>query len=62
MAPLTDDKRRYRVASTLCACHMTDGFCAPLSKPDCRCWRLADTVLRAIDDWPAPKHLQACRG
>src|SRR5574341_904417 len=23
------DKRRYRVAATLCACDMTDGFCMP---------------------------------
>ena len=48
------DKRRYRVASTLCACQMTDGFCAPLNEPDCKCWKLADTVLRAIDDVAPP--------
>lgn len=44
------DKRRYRVAATLCACQMTDGFCMPLNAPSCRCWKLADAVLRAVDD------------
>ena len=54
-------RRRYRVAATLCACQMTDGFCTPLNKPECRCWKLADTVLRAIDDWPAPPHMLKTR-
>lgn len=44
-----EQKRLYRAASTLCACQMTDGFCMPLNKPDCRCWKLARTVLRSID-------------
>ncbi len=43
-----------RIAETLCVCDMTDGFCLPRNKPQCRCWKLARAVYRTIGDAPNP--------
>ena len=36
------------MALTLCVCHLTDGFCNPNGKPDCKCIRLATECLKAM--------------
>lgn len=40
--------RLLRIANELCSCELTDGFCAPQNKPDCRCWRLAQLSVQGL--------------
>lgn len=50
--PHQSQKKRQRlVAEVLCHCDMTDGFCTPRNKEDCRCWRLAAEALRMLGNY-----------
>ena len=43
------EKRAFdEIASVLCECHFTDGFCNGRDRPDCRCNKLAAAALAAI--------------
>lgn len=46
------------IANTICACHMTDGFCMPRNNSACHCWKLALSVQRSLVD-PHNSVLQA---
>jgi hypothetical protein len=36
------------IADTFCSMHLTDGFCTPSNKPDCRCKALAKTAMAQL--------------
>lgn len=40
--------RLLRIAESICNCVMTDGFCGPKHKPDCRCWRAARAAVNGL--------------
>jgi hypothetical protein len=40
--------RLMRVAESICSCLLTDGFCAPKHKPDCRCWAAARAAMEGL--------------
>ncbi len=46
--------RLMRVAEQLCICDLTDGFCHPQNKPDCKCWRLAALAMKGIENQSNP--------
>ena len=43
-----------RIAAALCVTHLTDGFCMPRNKPDCRCHSLAKAVTAELRRLPDP--------
>lgn len=64
--------RILRIAEHICSCVLTDGFCGPKNRPDCRCWVAARAALEGVraqanpvlsEAWPAlpdPRdHLEA---
>lgn len=53
--------RLLRIAESICSCLLTDGFCGPEHRPDCRCWIAARAALQGLrnqsdpcleDAWP----------
>ena len=36
------------ITDTICSMHMTDGFCRPDHKPDCRCHTLGRAAVTAM--------------
>lgn len=40
--------RILRVAESICSCVLTDGFCGPKNKPDCRCWIAARAAVQGL--------------
>lgn len=53
--------RLLRIAESICSCLLTDGFCGPKNKPDCRCWIAARAAVNGLsnqanqclaDAWP----------
>jgi putative ribosome biogenesis GTPase RsgA len=43
------EKRAFdEIASVLCECHFTDGFCNGRDRPDCKCNTLAAAAMAAI--------------
>lgn len=48
------------IAESLCNLHLTDGFCRPGNKQDCRCWNLAKSAHnRMLETWPLGKALSS---
>lgn len=46
--------RLLRIAESICSCLLTDGFCGPRSRPDCRCWTAARAALQGIENQADP--------
>lgn len=46
--------RLMRVAESICACVLTDGFCIPKNKPDCRCWTAARAAVEGLGNQANP--------
>lgn len=40
--------RLLRIAEEICSCVLTDGFCGPKYRPDCRCWIAARVAVRGL--------------
>jgi len=40
--------RLLRIAESICSCVLTDGFCGPKNKPDCRCWTAARAAMDGL--------------
>lgn len=43
-----DQHTAKEIAAIFCQCYMTDGFCVPDGKPECKCNRLAVSASQAI--------------
>lgn len=43
-----------RIANSICACVLTDGFCSPRHDPDCRCWRAARAAVEGLHSQSDP--------
>lgn len=41
--------RLLRIAESICSCLLTDGFCGPKNKPDCRCWIAARAAVQGLE-------------
>jgi hypothetical protein len=52
--PIKTNWRLMRVAEQICQCDLTDGFCHPQHKPDCRCWRLAFFAMKGVENQSNP--------
>lgn len=46
--------RLLRVAGHICNSVMTDGFCNPKFKPDCRCWSAARAAIDGVKNQADP--------
>lgn len=46
--------RLERIASSICSCVLTDGFCSPRNKPDCRCWTAARAAVNGLENQSDP--------
>jgi hypothetical protein len=51
--------RLLRIAESICSCLLTDGFCGPKNKPDCRCWIAARAAMNGIINQANPCLLEA---
>lgn len=46
--------RLLRIAENICSCVLTDGFCGPKNRPDCRCWTAARVALQGLSQQANP--------
>lgn len=46
--------RLLRIAESICSCLLTDGFCGPKNKPDCRCWIAARAAVNGFSNQSDP--------
>lgn len=46
--------RLLRIAESICSCLLTDGFCGPKNKPDCRCWIAARAAVNGLSNQATP--------
>jgi hypothetical protein len=46
--------RLLRIAENICSCLLTDGFCAPKNRPDCRCWIAARAAVQGLENQADP--------
>jgi hypothetical protein len=42
--------RLLRIAESICSCVLTDGFCGPKNRPDCRCWTAARAAVNGLSN------------
>lgn len=46
--------RLLRIAESICSCLLTDGFCGPKNRPDCRCWIAARAAVDGLRNQSKP--------
>lgn len=46
--------RLLRIAESICSCLLTDGFCGPKHRPDCRCWIAARAAVNGLSNQANP--------
>lgn len=46
--------RLLRIAENICSCVLTDGFCGPKHRSDCRCWTAARAALQGLSQQANP--------
>ncbi len=51
--------RLLRIAESICSCLLTDGFCGPKQRPDCRCWIAARAAVNGLSNQANPCLLEA---
>jgi hypothetical protein len=51
--------RLERIASELCNCDLTDGFCSPRNVPGCKCWRYAKMAVHGLRNTANPALAEA---
>lgn len=54
MSDRRNNWRLLRIAESICTCLMTDGFCGPQDKPDCRCWIAAQAAVQGLANQSNP--------
>jgi hypothetical protein len=52
--PAKTNWRLLRIAEQICSCLLTDGFCGPQNRPDCRCWTAARAAVQGLENQSDP--------